>query len=114
MVRNQEFLDVIPAGATKGSGLKDLIAWLTGPDGPHPGARIETWSLGDSWNDIPMHEAADHAVALPWSPPDVTAACECTMGSMTELAIALWPAGTRGLIGLLGFQSGLMTATDEN
>ena len=85
VVRNQEFLDVIPAGATKGSGLKDLIAWLTGPDGPHPGARIETWSLGDSWNDIPMHEAADHAVALPWSPPDVTAACECTMGSMTEL-----------------------------
>ena len=120
VVRNQEFLDVIPAGATKGSGLKDLIAWLTGPDGPHPGARIETWSLGDSWNDIPMHEAADHAVALPWSPPDVTAACECTMGSMTELvdrALADSADSTgrdEGADRAAGVSVGAHDATDEN
>ena len=114
VVRNQEFLDVIPAGATKGSGLKDLIAWLTGPDGPHPGARIETWSLGDSWNDIPMHEAADHAVALPWSPPDVTAACECTMGSMTELVDRALAGRDEGADRAAGVSGGAHDATDEN
>ena len=114
VVRNQEFLDVIPAGATKGSGLKDLIAWLTGPDGPHPGARIETWSLGDSWNDIPMHEAADHAVALPWSPPDVTAACECTMGSMTELVDRALAGSADRADEADGVSGGAHDATDEN
>ena len=113
VIRNQEFLDVIPAGATKGSGLKDLIAWLTGPDGPHPGARIETWSLGDSWNDIPMHEAADHAVALPWSPPDVTAACECTMGSMTELVDRALAGRDEGADRAAGVSGGAHDATDE-
>ena len=114
VVRNQEFLDVIPAGATKGSGLKDLIAWLTGPDGPHPGARIETWSLGDSWNDIPMHEAADHAVALPWSPPDVTAACECTMGSMAELVDRALAGRADRADEADGVSGGAHDATDEN
>ena len=114
VVRNQEFLDVIPAGATKGSGLKDLIAWLTGPDGPHPGARIETWSLGDSWNDIPMHEAADYAVALPWSPPDVTAACECTMGSMTELVDRALAGSADRADEADGVSGGAHDATDEN
>ncbi|RAX19755.1 MULTISPECIES: HAD family hydrolase [unclassified Actinomyces] len=85
VVRNQEFLDVIPAGATKGAGLSDLVDVLTGTDGPLPGERIETWSVGDSWNDIPMHVVADHAICLPWSPPDVVAACERSVGSMAEL-----------------------------
>ena len=89
VVRNQEFLDVIPAGATKGAGLNDLVAWLTRPDGPHPGESVETWTFGDSWNDIPMHEAADHAVALPWSPPEVAAVCERTAASMAELVDSL-------------------------
>ena len=43
------------------------------------------WSIGDSWNDLDMHALADHALALPWSPPEVTAACERTVGSMAEL-----------------------------
>ena len=93
VVRNQEFLDVIPAGATKGSGLNDLVAWLTGPDGPYPGEHVETWSIGDSWNDIPMHEVADHAVAMPWSPAEVTAVCERTMGSMADLVDCALGAG---------------------
>ena len=114
VVRNQEFLDVIPAGATKGSGLKDLIAWLTGPDGPHPGARIETWSLGDSWNDIPMHAVADHAAALPWSPPDVTAACECTMGSMAELVDRALAGRADRADEADGVSGGAHDATDEN
>ena len=95
VVRNQEFLDVIPAGATKGTGLNDLIAWLTRPDGPHPGESVETWTIGDSWNDIPMHAVADHAVALPWSPAEVTAACERTAGSLAELVDSILGPGAR-------------------
>ena len=77
--RNQDFLDFVPAGATKGSGLRALL------DGPLSGREVEVWTIGDSWNDLDMHAVADHAVALPWSPPEVTAACETTAGSMAEL-----------------------------
>ncbi|WP_026427816.1 HAD hydrolase family protein [Actinomyces slackii] len=77
--RNQEFLDLVPAGATKGSGLTALL------QGPLAGHDLEVWTIGDSWNDLDMHAVADHAVALPWSPPEVTAACELTVGSMAEL-----------------------------
>ena len=77
--RNQEFLDFVPAGATKGSGLRALL------DGPLAGWEVEVWTIGDSWNDLDMHAVADHAVALPWSPPEVTAVCETTVGSMAEL-----------------------------
>ena len=69
----------MPAGATKGAGLRALL------DGPLAGQDIEVWTIGDSWNDLDMHAVADHAVALPWSPPEVTAACETTAGSMAEL-----------------------------
>lgn len=77
--RNQDFLDLVPAGSTKGSGLRALL------DGPLAGQEAEVWSIGDSWNDLDMHALADHALALPWSPPEVTAACERTVGSMAEL-----------------------------
>ena len=85
VVRNQEFLDVIPAGATKGAGLADLLARLTGSDGSRSGESIETWSFGDSWNDISMHETADHAVAMNGSPPEVLAVCERTTTSVASL-----------------------------
>lgn len=89
IIRNQEFLDIVPAGCTKGSGLLDLVSRLTAADGPCAGEAIETWTIGDSWNDIPMHEVSDHAVALPWSPDDVSAVCERTVGSIAELIDAV-------------------------
>ncbi|VEG29414.1 HAD-IIB family hydrolase [Actinomyces howellii] len=89
VVRNQEFLDVIPAGCTKGSGLTELLGRLAPGSGPGADQPPETWTIGDSWNDIPMHEVADHAVALPWSPPAVTEACERTVGSIAELIDSL-------------------------
>ena len=36
-----------------------------------------------------MHAVADHAVALPWSPAEVTAVCERTAGSLAELVDSL-------------------------
>lgn len=93
IIRNQEFLDIVPAGCTKGTGLRDLVARLTAEDGTLAGQALETWTIGDSWNDVPMHEVADHAVALPWSPDDVTDVCERTVGSIAELIDAVLDAG---------------------
>ena len=83
--RNQDFLDVVPAGSSKGAGLASLVGLLVADDGPCRGERIETWSIGDSWNDISMHEAADHAVAMNDSPPEVLAVCEGTTPSVASL-----------------------------
>ena len=85
MVRNQEFLDVVPAGSSKGAGLASLVGLLVADDGPCRGERIETWSAGDSWNDISMHESADHAVAMDGAPPEVLAVCERTTTSVSAL-----------------------------
>ena len=83
--QNQDFLDIVPAGSSKGAGLTALVDLLTADDGPYPGERIETWSAGDSWNDISMHEAADHAVAMDGAPPEVLAVCERTTTSVAAL-----------------------------
>lgn len=79
----------MPAGVSKGGGLINLVCDLTAPGSPYEGERIETWSIGDSWNDITMHGAADHAVALPWSPPEVRDAAEGTVASLAELVDSL-------------------------
>ncbi|OLO56730.1 haloacid dehalogenase [Actinomyces oris] len=125
---NQDFIDVVPASASKGSGLRQLVASLAGPpagetagesesgtgaangageapagvageatagDSVRPGVGsrplepVETWSIGDSWNDISMHQAADHSYALPWSPPEVVAQCDGTVSSLADLIDSL-------------------------
>ena len=64
-----------------------------GSVGPDVGSRspepVETWSIGDSWNDISMHQAADHSYALPWSPPEVVAQCDGTVSSLADLIDSL-------------------------
>ena len=116
--RNQDFIDVVPASASKGAGLRQLVASLAEPPaletagdagealtgeaseatvggsvGPDVGSRspepVETWSIGDSWNDISMHQAADHSYALPWSPPEVVAQCDGTVSSLADLIDSL-------------------------
>ena len=108
--RNQDFIDVVPASASKGAGLRQLVASLDetsvpetfgeAGDAPADGSAglgggscspepVETWSIGDSWNDISMHQAADHAYALPWSPPEVVAQCDGTVSSLADLIDSL-------------------------
>ena len=91
--RNQDFLDLIPAGASKGAGLRRLVDLLTGPGGAREGETIETWTVGDSWNDIPMHVAADHGVAMEGSPAEVLAVCERRTPSVASLVEDLLAAG---------------------
>ena len=57
--------------------------------GPRTAEPVETWSIGDSWNDISMHAAADHSYALPWSPPEVVAQCDGTVSSLADLIDSL-------------------------
>nr|WP_300339081.1 HAD family hydrolase [Actinomyces sp.] len=83
--RNQDFLDLVPAGATKGTGLTGLVELLTAPGGAYEGREILTYTVGDSWNDIPMHEAADCAVAMGGAPDEVVAACDVTTPSVAAL-----------------------------
>ena len=129
--RNQDFIDVVPASASKGEGLRRLVASLSEPPageaagaagegasragaaggageastgeaseapvggsagidvGPWTAEPVETWSIGDSWNDISMHQAADHSYALPWSPPEVVAQCDGTVSSLADLIDSL-------------------------
>jgi len=113
--RNQDFIDVVPASASKGEGLRRLVASLVEPPagetdgaagegapgeapvggsagldvGSRPPEPVETWSIGDSWNDISMHAAADHSYALPWSPPEVVAQCDGTVSSLADLIDSL-------------------------
>ena len=133
--RNQDFIDVVPASASKGAGLRQLVASLAEPSvgevsgegafgtgvaggageattgvaseaaaasgeapvgssagfdvGPWTAEPVETWSIGDSWNDISMHAAADHSYALPWSPPEVVAQCDGTVSSLADLIDSL-------------------------
>ena len=104
--RNQDFIDVVPASASKGEGLRQLVASLSESPAQAPASDladdssasgvaeppvepIETWSIGDSWNDISMHAAADHSYALPWSPPEVVAQCDGTVSSLADLIDSL-------------------------
>ena len=108
--RNQDFIDVVPASASKGAGLRQLVESLAEPPaaetsgeaseatvggsvgfgvGSRPSEPVETWSIGDSWNDISMHAAADHSYALPWSPPEVVAQCDGTVSSLADLIDSL-------------------------
>lgn len=64
--RNQDFLDIVAPGASKGTGLARLLDSLD--------ADLETYSIGDSWNDLEMHEWAGTSASFPHSPPEVRAA----------------------------------------
>ncbi|RSZ62362.1 HAD family phosphatase [Corynebacterium hylobatis] len=78
-VSNQSFIDIIPVGTTKGTGL----AWL----GNHLGvdrSEVEIHTFGDSWNDLPMHAIADHSYSFPWSPEEVHAATDEVIDSVAE------------------------------
>lgn len=64
--KNQDFIDIVPPRANKGTGLKQLLEYLS-KLGMHP----ETYSLGDSYNDLDMHAVATHAAAFDHSPEQV-------------------------------------------
>lgn len=66
VVTNQMFVDIVPKGASKGSGLINLMTHL-GLDR----SAVTLYTFGDSWNDMSMHAIADRSFAFPWSPAEV-------------------------------------------
>lgn len=65
--RNQNFLDIVPPACSKASGLTWLLRYLQ----ETTGSTFETYSLGDSWNDIDMHQWADYSASFPHSPKEI-------------------------------------------
>lgn len=78
--RNQNFLDIVPTGADKGTGLKTLLDMLQETSG----TTYEVHSLGDSWNDLDMHQVADISVTFPHAPGDVQDAVDVVTVSAVE------------------------------
>lgn len=50
---NMYFLDIVPANCSKGSGIRTLLSLLD--------EDVESYAIGDSFNDIMMFEAVDHS-----------------------------------------------------
>lgn len=76
--RNQDFIDIVPKGATKGAALRVLADRLLP-------SHAKVITLGDSWNDMSMHEQADVSVTLRRSPPEVIERCDMVVDSAAEL-----------------------------
>ncbi len=83
--RDDFFLDLVPAGSSKGAGLTGLVETVTAPGGAYEGQSLVTYAVGDSWNDMSMHAVADVGVAMEQAPDGVAAACQRTTPSVAAL-----------------------------
>lgn len=82
--QNQDFIDIVPAGANKGVGLQALLDYLAEQD-----ITATTYSLGDSYNDLDMHAAADYGTAFPHSPEVVKEAAGRVSATAAEYINAI-------------------------
>ena len=80
VAQNQDYIDLMAPGRSKGAGIQELFGVL-GLDR----ADVELYTFGDSWNDITMHAFADHSHSFPHSPADVQAATDHVIGSVSEV-----------------------------
>lgn len=76
---NQTFIDILPRGASKASGLQWLVDHLEIARDD-----VELITFGDSWNDLSMHAIADRSYSFSWSPDDVKAATDATIDTVAE------------------------------
>lgn len=76
--RNLDFLDIVPKNCDKGVGLQQLI------ENHLDGEQVETFTIGDSWNDLEMHRFADHAASFTYSPVEVQEATEYVVDKAYE------------------------------
>ncbi len=76
--RNLDFLDIVPRGCTKGTGLE----WLV--EHEFAGEELEIFTIGDSWNDLEMHAIANHAASFTYAPQEVRDAVELVVEKTPE------------------------------
>ncbi|MDO4927840.1 MAG: HAD family hydrolase [Corynebacterium sp.] len=82
--QNQDFIDIVPCGANKGIGLKELEDYLA-----DQGISTVTYSLGDSFNDLDMHAQADYSSAFDHSPLAVKEAADTVSGTAAEYILKI-------------------------
>ncbi|APT84988.1 HAD hydrolase family protein [Corynebacterium aquilae] len=80
--KNLDFLDIAPPGCTKAKGLDRVIETLPTPP-------TLTRTIGDNYNDIPMHQWADHSASLTHSPEDVKKHTDVVVDSVADYVTPL-------------------------
>lgn len=83
LVTNSIYLEIMPTGVGKASGLRDLCTLLGEP-------LQKTIVIGDYYNDLEIMQTAGHSVAVANAPSEVRAAadevttCSCSDGAVGE------------------------------
>ncbi len=73
--QNVEFIDIVPIGCSKGAGLRYVRDYLNAE---------ETYGIGDSMNDLPLIQAANHSFAFRESPEGLQRNAEHVVTSLEE------------------------------
>lgn len=80
VAQNQEYVDIMAPGRNKGAGILELLERIGLGRG-----EVDLYTFGDSWNDLAMHNIADHSYSFHHSPEDVQAATDYVIGSIAEV-----------------------------
>lgn len=72
---NIDIVDVVPGGCSKGIGFRKAVSLLKGTD---------TAGIGDSYNDIPLIDAADTGFTFHRSPEEVQKHADYVVDSVTD------------------------------
>ncbi len=82
VAQNQDYIDLMAPGRSKGAGILELLDALR-----LPRPDIELFTFGDSWNDLPMHAIADHSHSFHHSPPEVKNATDHVIGAVSDVLL---------------------------
>ncbi|GAB3703653.1 HAD family hydrolase [Corynebacterium nasicanis] len=74
---NRTFLDIVPAGVDKATGIAEVISHLG-----LSREEVRLYTFGDSWNDLALHAVADRSYAFGWSPDEVMDAADEVLESV--------------------------------
>lgn len=76
-----EFVEIFDRAVDKGAALR-FVAGRLGIE------MRETVAIGDSWNDVPLLEAAGFAIAMGSAPDEVKAVCDAVVGDFAHDGVA--------------------------
>lgn len=80
VAQNQDYIDLMAPGRSKGAGILQLLDVLR-----LPRDTVELYTFGDSWNDLTMHALADCSHSFPHSPAEVRAATDRVIGAVSDV-----------------------------
>lgn len=75
---NESYLDITPKGNSKSSGMKQVVEWA--------GNDLETYCIGDSFNDLSLFEAVDHSYTFRRCSDQIKAAADHCVDYVYEVA----------------------------